>query len=221
MAVAFVDLDRTLLSVNSGTLWVKREMRDGHLGLVDGLRALAWITRYGLGWVTADDAVRAAVASLAGTPRAPLEARTDVFFHEEVLPRVRPGARAALGAYAARGERVVLLTSSSNYLAARTAAALGLDGFLCTTLEVDAEDRHTGRIVGAPCFGVGKITHAEAWCAAHGERLADASFYTDSFSDLPVLERVAAPRIVDPDRRLARVARRRGWPVVDWDAPGK
>ena len=55
-----------------------------------------------------------------------------------------------------------------------------------------------------------------AWAEAHGVDLSQSTFYTDSISDLPMLERVGSPRIVNPDPRLFVVARLRGYPVESW-----
>ena len=64
------------------------------------------------------------------------------------------------------------------------------------------------------CYGAGKTYWAERFAAAEGLDLARSYFYTDSITDLPVLERVGEPRVVNPDPRLRRAAMRRGWPVL-------
>ena len=84
---------------------------------------------------------------------------------------------------------------------------------------MDAEGLHTGQPLGEVCFGEGKRLHAEAYAAEAGVPLSACAFYTDSYSDLPVLEVVGRPVAVNPDRRLRREALRRGWPVVDWGVP--
>jgi phosphoserine phosphatase len=96
---------------------------------------------------------------------------------------------------------------------------LSLDGLLCNRLEVDAAGFHTGRTVGPICFGAGKLEHARAEADAHGVKLADCSFFTDSFADLPVMEHVGRAVAVNPDPRLSRFAKKRGWEVVDWGKP--
>jgi hypothetical protein len=68
-------------------------------------------------------------------------------------------------------------------------------------------------------FGPGKRTHAERYSQEAGVPLSACAFYTDSYSDLPVLEVVGRPVAVHPDHRLRREAARRGWPVVDWGVP--
>ena len=219
MAVAFFDLDRTLLAVNSGTLWVRREVALGFLRKRDALRAALWLTRYQLGFASAEKMVEDAVAQLKGTPAGPLRDRTRRFFEAEVRPTYRPGGRQALEEHRARGDALVMLTSSTNYLSELVAAELGLGEILCNRLEVDQSGRHTGRVVGRVCFGAGKLSYADETARRHGVPLEACSFYTDSFSDLPVLERVGRPVAVNPDPRLRRLALRRGWPVVDWGEP--
>ncbi len=104
----------------------------------------------------------------------------------------------------------------SLYLSELVAEELGLDDVLCNRFEVDDSGAHTGRPVGTLCFGAGKLGYAEAYARDRGVSLADCWFYTDSFSDLPVLERVGHPVVVNPDPRLRREAERRGWPVEWW-----
>ena len=79
------------------------------------------------------------------------------------------------------------------------------------------DGRFTGRAAGPLCFGEGKLTHARQLSDALGERLEDAWFYTDSSSDLAVMDLVGHPVAVHPDPRLRRLAKKRGWPVADWD----
>ncbi|WP_224367246.1 HAD family hydrolase [Hyalangium versicolor] len=219
MSVAFFDLDKTLLAVNSGTLWVRRELALGHITRVQALRASLWIARYHLGFVSMQDAVLAAIAHLAGTSSQAIQERTHAFYEAQVRPLYRPGALRALEEHRTAGERLVLLTSSSGYLSELVARDLRLDAILCNRFEVDAGGLHTGRPLGEVCFGLGKRTHAEGYARAAGVSLSACSFYTDSYSDLPVMEVVGRPVAVHPDYRLRREAVRRGWPVVDWGVP--
>lgn len=217
--IAFFDLDKTVLSVNSGVLWVRREVALGHLSKRQALRAMMWLARYQLGFASAEQMVGEAVEQIAGTPSAPLRERTERFFHEEVKHTVRPGALTAIAEHRAAHDALVMLTSSTNYLSELAAAALGFDAVLCNRLEVDAQGLHTGRVVGRICFGEGKLVHARAEAERRGVELSACAFYTDSYSDVSVLEQVRAPVAVNPDPRLRRHALRSGWRVVDWGVP--
>jgi len=218
-AVAFFDLDRTLLAVNSATLWLREEVRGGNVRPLEALKALGWLARYSLGSADMEDAMIATIATLEGRNEREVAARTESFYERVVRGQVRPGGRAAIEAHRAKGDAVVLLTSSSRYLSSLFARDLGLDDFLCTLVEVDAQGLFTGRPIGRPCFGAGKVDAANAFLATRGVSLADCTFYTDSASDVPMLEVVGRPVAVSPDPRLARIARARGWPVLDWGKP--
>ena len=162
MRIAFFDLDKTILSVNSGVLWVRREVALGHLGKRQAFRALAWLARYHLGFASAEAMVEEAVSHVVGTSSLDLKERTERFFHEEVRHTYRPGAREAIEQHRREGRRLVMLTSSSHYLAELVALELGFDGVLCNRLEVDGNGAHTGKVVGGVCFGPGKLPHAQA-----------------------------------------------------------
>jgi HAD superfamily hydrolase (TIGR01490 family) len=214
--IAFFDVDKTVLSVNSASLWVRRELRLGHLGRWPAARAFAWAAVYALGAARMERVIVTAVGTLRGQREAELHERTVDFWREEVRGFIRPAARARVETHRARGDRVFLLTSSSSYLSREIAAELGCDGYLCTRMEV-RDGLFTGRIEPPLCFGEGKVARAAALAAELGVSLADCSYYGDSYSDLPVLLAVGDPVAVNPDPRLRRHARRRGFRVEDWE----
>lgn len=218
--LALFDLDKTILSVNSGTLWVRREVALGHLSKRTALRAAAWLARYHFGFASAEAMVEEAVTHISGTSAHELKRRTEQFFVEEVRGRYRPGALEAIERHRAEGGRLVMLTSSTHYLAELVGEALRFDRVLANTLEVDPAGIHTGKVTGGVCFGAGKLPHARREGELQGVGLNEMVFYTDSFSDLPVLEAVGVPVAVNPDVRLRRVAAQRGWQTVDWGVPG-
>lgn len=219
MAIAFFDLDKTLLAVNSGSLWLRSEFRGGRLSKRMLLRATVWIARYHLGTVNLESAVLEAMRTLQGDAEADLRARTNHFYARDIAQTFRPGGLDAVRRHRAQGDRVVLLTSSTQYLAERVHQDVPMDELLCNRVQV-VDGVFTGEPAGPLCFGTGKLLHAQQYADAHGEDLADASFYTDSMSDVSVLERVGRPVIVHPDPRLKRHATKRGWPIVDWGSQG-
>lgn len=214
MNVTFVDLDRTLLDVNSGHLWLKHEWRQGRLPTTEIARAAWWMVRYALGDDALEDAITHAATLYAGVPEAEMTEVVERWFAAEVAPRIRPGALPALAEARARGERIVLATTSSQWAAACAARAWGLDDVVSTRAEV-LDGVITGRLEHN-AFGRHKLDRCVEWADARSVDLADCAFYTDSYSDLALLERVGRPFVVSPDRRLARTALDRGWPRVDW-----
>lgn len=217
MSVALFDLDRTLLSVNSGHLWVRAEWREGRIGWRDTARAVWWLTRYALGDDELDEAMNAASQMYAGVREAEMAVRVRAWFDAEVASTLRPGAREAVARHREEGHTLVLATTSSQWAARCAQERWRFDEALATTLQV-ADGRLTGRIA-RPAHGPHKAQQALTWAREGGVDLGQAWFYTDSYSDLPLLEVVGHPVVVHPDRRLAREARRRGWPIEDWGAP--
>jgi HAD superfamily hydrolase (TIGR01490 family) len=216
VTAAFFDLDRTVLSVNSGMLWAVAELREGRISARQFGRAALWSALYHLSLADMDAVAEAALSHYAGTPAADLEARVRAWFDRDVARRVRPAALARIAHHRDLGHTLVLLTNSSCYEAAAAAARFGFDAALATTLAVDRDGRLTGSFERPLCYGAGKVTRAEAWAAARGADLDRAWFYGDSLGDLPMLARVGHPRAVTPDPRLRREARRRGWPILSW-----
>ena len=84
---------------------------------------------------------------------------------------------------------------------------------LATRFEVH-NGRFTGRMLEPMLYGAGKLSAAAAYARHHGLNLAASFFYTDSISDLPLLENVGHPVAVNPDRSLRRLAETKGWSIV-------
>lgn len=212
---AFFDMDKTVLEVDTGMLWMKFLRARGEIGRLELLRAASWALQYKLALLDMHTLSRRLIAGIAGGDEGEMVAKCTEFYATLVEPAVARAARVAIAEHRARGERVVLLTASTPYVAGPLSAHLDLE-LICTRLEVVA-GKFTGKIVEPLCFGAGKIAWAERFAAEHDIDLAASAFYTDSYNDLPMLERVARPVAVNPDPRLARHARRHGWPVHRWD----
>jgi HAD superfamily hydrolase (TIGR01490 family) len=219
VGIAFFDFDKTLIAVNSGLLWVKRELRLGFLSWWDALRASAWIVRYQLGFVNLEAGVRMIIQSLEGSREDELRTRVRSFYEEQIKSLYRPGGKEMIERHRGQGDRLVLLTSASSYLAEEVARELAFEDVLCNRFEVDEGGLYTGRPLGEICYGAGKLLLARAYADGRGVALERCAFYTDSMADLPLLDAVGEPVAVNPDPRLRRLAVQRGWKVADWGEP--
>lgn len=216
--VAFFDLDGTLIAANSARLYVLQEFRAGRLPAREVAMAFGFLAAYRLGVADIAAAYERALRNLIGVEEAVFRAASERFFAEEVVRFEAAGARACLEAHRAAGDRLVLVTSSTSYVAEAARVHFGLEAALSTAYEV-VDGRFTGRTSGTLCYGEGKVTVARAWAEARGLSLDAAAFYSDSRTDLPLLEAVGAPFVVAPDPRLRWSAWKRGWPVLDWGGP--
>jgi HAD superfamily hydrolase (TIGR01490 family) len=213
--LALFDLDRTLIDVNSGRLWMVAEWRAGRITLGDVAWGSYWLARYSLGSEDGlDQAIGRAAEKMAGVAEQTLDDRVKTWFEREVRHRMRPGAAPVLARHREAGDRLVLATSGTSYAARAAAEAFGLDDYVATRLEV-VEGQLTGKVAQS-AIGRAKAAAVEAWAAERGYELGTAAFYTDSATDLELMERVAEPVAVHPDRALLRIAEGRGWPVARW-----
>ena len=214
--IAFFDVDKTLLAVNSARLWVRRELKTGRLSTSNAVRAAMWTMLYELGFARIESVIEDAIRTLKGEEEKELIARVDTFFEEEVVSTFRPGALEAVQKHRSSGDTIALLTSSSSYLARRVGETVGADHNLSNQFETDGDGLFTGRAIYPLCFGPGKLVHAERLADELSVSLDECSFYTDSYSDLPVMEKVGHPVAIHPDPRLRRAANRRGWRIELW-----
>jgi HAD superfamily hydrolase (TIGR01490 family) len=219
MTIAFFDLDKTLISVNSASLWLRSQWRSGKLTPLQMIRMTMGLVRYHLGFANLDDYIAHALHKLKGESDALVQNEIETFYHDQVRHHYRPGALEVLSEHRARGDRLALLTSSPHQLARLVAKELTFHDCLATELEVDVQGKYTGRTIGPVCFGRGKVDVAQKYAADLQVPLSSCSFYTDSVTDLPMLKCVGSPVVVNPDPRLRRAALVEKWKIVDWGAP--
>ena len=214
--VAFFDLDLTLLEVNSASLWVKREFKRGRLSIWHLMRATYWLGVYHLGGTSLEAALLSGISTLKDQPVDEFNERVRIFYEEEVSHRVRWGAHDVLEWHRSRGHLCYLMTNASAQLSSHFIEPLSLDGALCNHFE-EAKGLLTGRPAQILCFGEGKLVSARQLLKTSNISLDDCYFYTDSFSDLPLLEEIGHPYAVHPDRKLRQHAHDRQWSTLDWD----
>jgi len=121
-------------------------------------------------------------------------------------------------AHRARGHRTVLITGALDFVVAPMRPLF--DEVVCASLGTDDEGRFTGRLEQLPPTGEARALVLAEYAAAVGLDLAESVAYADSASDLPLLECVGFPVAVNPESKLAALARRRGWHVEHWEKAG-
>jgi len=217
-ALAFFDVEGVVLdtTVVHAYAWLRGRM----LPAPDRALWLARLATRAPAWSVLDRGSRAAFSrafyeQYRGLPAAELRAQATEALSELLLPRVQHAAIRRVRAHRQRGDRVVLLTGALDFLVAPL-AHLG-DELIAARL-VEHEGRFTGELTEPPLTADGRAATAAALAAARGVSLVDCHAYGDSISDLALLEAVGHPHAVNPDFRLAREARRRHWPVLEWTA---
>jgi HAD superfamily hydrolase (TIGR01490 family) len=173
--------------------------------------------RYRAGTVGVEEFAGFYVSTLAGRSRTEWEPLRQRFLREEIVPRIPAGALELVRRELADAALVTMTTATNRFLTELTAAHFGIAHLLATETEL-VDGRFTGRVDGSPNMRQGKVQRLHAWLAERGEPLAGwhSVAYSDSSNDLPLLEAVDEPVVVDPDPRLDAVATARGWPAIRW-----
>lgn len=133
-----------------------------------------------------------------------------------IEPIVYDEALELIAEHRAAGRKVFLVSASPEEIVAPLALYLGVDEAIATRAEIDEEGRYTGR-VEFYAFGPYKADAMREVAERDGIDLAESFAYSDSATDLPMLEAVGHPVAVNPDRELARLARARGWEIRQFD----
>ncbi len=223
MRLALFDLDNTLLAGDSDVAW-------GHflasVGAVDGKEYVRmhdyFYEQYMEGTLDIREFCRFSFQPLLEHPLPHLQQWRQRFVEEHITNMVAPGSASVLEQHRAAGDTLVIITATNSFVTRPIADLLGVEHLIATEPEI-SDGRFTGELQGIPCFQDGKIQRLQHWLEARGEpltRIAEATFYSDSRNDIPLLEAVRTPVAVDPDPLLAAHAEQKGWPRMSLrDAP--
>lgn len=218
VAAAFFDMDGTLLHSNIVRfyLWYVDHGLSGAPRIARKAALYASVPLY----LLVDRFSRSALnrvfyASYRGVSVEHFAAWSRASFDRFARPRLFPDAIEEISSLRRAGARIVLVTGATREVVAPIAEHVGADHVIATELEV-AGGRFTGRLLSAPIGDEEKARRMRAYAAAAGLDLAQSAGYADNAADLPMLEATGHPIAVNPDRRLAQEAARRGWPVRMW-----
>ena len=219
-AAAFFDLDRTLLRGASGPVLSAALRQVGVLSdralpgedlvyklfnLIGETRPSMLLARQGARFSGGQDRARVQEAGQVAA--------------ELLAPMVEPYAVPLIEEHHAEGRKVVLATTSPYDLVKPFADAIGLDDTVATRYGVGGDGRYDGTIDGHFVWGPGKLAAVEDWADANGVDVSASWAYSDSFYDVPLLNAVEHPTVVNPDPRMRLLATVRRWPIRFLDKP--
>ena len=211
----FFDLDDSLINKDASSLWIKWRARFDRWAIVEAIQALASLYRaYKKGKVSNWRLSTYYRTRTRGMSLADYQDHIGHFFRERGHLYIYPQAASLLFAYHRQGSKLVLITGQDEIMAQAYADALGLDFVIGNRFELEF-----GKIKGLTkplCYGDGKVEMAQNFAEKQGFELSEAVFYSDSHADLPLLEAVRQPVVLNPNKQLAELAKQRGWPRVDW-----
>jgi HAD superfamily hydrolase (TIGR01490 family) len=218
MKLALFDLDHTLIPLDSDYEWGQFLAR---VGAVDhaafAKRNAEFFAQYQDGTLDPVEYLEFALGTLAQFSRKQLDDWHLQFMREVIHPVILPAALALVRRHQEAGDLVAIVTATNRFVTAPIAKAFGVDHLIAAEPELNASGEITGKLLGVPTSGAGKIAHTQDWLAAMGKSLSDfesSHFYSDSQNDIPLLSAVTHPIATNPNAKLAAHAQTHGWPIL-------
>jgi HAD superfamily hydrolase (TIGR01490 family) len=215
MALAIFDLDHTLLNGDSDYLWgeymVANKIVDADVYQRENK---AFLDDYLRGDLDNEVYLKFALKPLTHYPIDRLHAWRSDYVSHWIKPIVAKGTQALLDKHRAQGDELIIISATNLFITAPIAELLGIDQILSTEPEI-IDNQYTGRYLGTPTFKEGKVTVLNEWLKNSNHSLNNSYFYSDSINDLPLLEQVSIPIVVNPDDKLSIVAQSRNWQILD------
>ena len=214
MPLALFDLDNALLAGDSDYEWGRFLIKKG---LVDEDSYEAennrFYEQYKRGTLDIYEFCAFSFQPLAERGMEQLRALHAEFMRDVIEPMIGRRARTLVDNHKQQGDIVMVITATNSFITGPIVRAFGIEHLLATEPKI-ADNRYTGEIDGSPCFQEGKVQRLENWLAENRISLQGSCFYSDSINDLPLLEKVDTPIVVDPDEKLAALARQRNWKCI-------
>jgi HAD superfamily hydrolase (TIGR01490 family) len=216
--LALFDLDHTLLPIDSDYAWGQFTIQLGWTDPVEFARRNdEFYAQYQAGTLDIHAYVRFATEAfrLRGPEQA--AAAHQRFMQEVIEPAVREPALRLIEQHRQAGDRLLVITATNEFVTRPIVQRLGIADMISVELERDAHGWYSGEIKGVPSMREGKVQRLQLWLQQQGLdwTSVEATFYSDSVNDLPLLGRVQHPVATNPDLKLREHALRQCWPIIE------
>lgn len=217
MSLALFDLDETLIRGDCSSLWSAFMVTQGWVANEEAFlqRDADLMAQYALGKMDMQAYMNYTLEPLKGLTQQYVAQGVQQFIHDVIAPRVYEAARDCLAYHRARGDRLVIISASGEHLVTPIAHFLGVGETLAIGVGTE-NGMLTGATQGVMTFREGKVTRLMTLINQDIAQLQNASFYSDSHNDLPLLIKVGHPNAVNPDVILRQYAQQQGWPIFTW-----
>jgi HAD superfamily hydrolase (TIGR01490 family) len=221
MEAAFFDLDKTIVARSSGLMFGKNFYREGLISkrvLLRGLAAQIVFLLVGADENKMDQLRQQALSLIKGWEKARVQSIIEEVMGEVITPVIYKEALDLIESHRAAGRKVFIVSSSPEEILIPLSKLLDVDDVIGTRGKVDERGRYTGELEFY-CYGPQKAEAIRGIAAREGIDLQASFAYSDSITDLPMLETVGHAFAVNPDRDLNRVAADKGWEVLRFENP--
>ncbi len=220
MQAAFFDLDKTVIARSSTLAFGRPLYKEGFIGrseLIKGVYAQLVYLLTGADEAKMEKMRQALLQLTKGWDRDKLSTLVQETLSEIIDPIIFSEAMDLVEEHLAKGRRVYIVSSSAEEIVVPLATYLGIPHAIGTRPMVE-DGKYTGELEFY-CYGEGKREAIQKEAAEQGIDLAESYAYSDSVTDVPMLEAVGHPHVVNPDKELRAIAEERGWPVLEFKNP--
>lgn len=217
---ALFDFDGTIIAGYSATamLWEKIKRRE--MTAEEVVETINVMAQYSTGNMGFSGLMSGAAKFMKGVTEDSYFEFGEELYEKHIARKVYPEARALIEAHRAKGHTIAIVSSATIYQIEPTARDLDIEHVLCSQYEVE-NGEFTGNIIRPLCFGEGKVIAAEGLAAEYSLDLDNSYFYSDSYDDIELLERVGKPRPLNPNGKLREAARENDWPLEKYESRGQ
>lgn len=212
---AFFDLDKTIIAKSSALAFGKHFFAGGLIsrrGVIKSTYAQLVFMGNGADEDQIEKVRRHLTQLVAGWDVSQVRSIVAETLHDVVAPIVYEEATTLIAEHKAAGRDVVVVSASGSEVVEPIAGMLGADHVVATRIAVE-DGKYTGEI-DFYAYGPNKAVAMREMATKHGYALAQCYAYSDSITDLPMLEAVGHPAVVNPDRELKSIAIEHDWPVL-------
>ncbi|MBR9910841.1 MAG: HAD-IB family hydrolase [Gammaproteobacteria bacterium] len=209
---AFFDLDGTIIAGFSAAHLSKQRLKNKEISLQEFLRTINTGINAAMGKADFEDLLQIGADAWAGRNHNELMAMGEILFNKKIINLIYPEMRKIIKAHQQQGHTVVLSSSATAYQVEPIARFLSIEHVLCNRFALQ-EGKLSGELCKPVIWGEGKAHAAQSFASERNVQLGDCFFYADGDEDEALMHLVGQPRPINPGKRLARVARSRGWPV--------
>ena len=218
---AFFDLDGTLVAGYTAVILTRERFRNRDMGVGELISMIAAGLNHQFGLMEFEGLIDKAAAALRGRSYSDLLQIGERLFAEKIEKRIYPEMRELVQAHLDRGHTVVLSSSALTIQVDPVARFLAIPNTLTNRFEVDDDGVLTGKVIRPILWGPGKAEAVQKFAAENNIDLQDSYFYADGDEDVALMYLVGNPRPTNPGDKMREVARKRGWPILEFSSRGR
>lgn len=211
--IAFYDLDHTILVDNSATHLVSEAKSRGIMSRRHFRQAIWLSILYKLRIGDSTKMIVRMLTWLKGIREDDINRLCVDVFSKHIVDKIRPEILETIREHRSRNGAVVLLSSASEPICNQVFKYMNMDDLICSKLEA-VDGILTGKTQGKLVYAQEKESRLIDYCKNHAYNPNEAYYYGDSFTDEYVMNAVGYPIAVDPDKKLVRIALKKGWPII-------